>query len=327
MLFKLKLLSLCYHYVREKNNHFPRILGTPKEVFEDNIQMLKKNYKMIDLNDVVNSIYKKQNLSQSKTDMLITFDDGLSDHFETAKILTNNKINATFFIPTCIIEEKLPANPTIIHYCIAKYGISKFLEFYNLSLKKFKINDNNLTLHFNKGKDNPWDIIREIKITFKYKINHKIARKILLDIYNNSLLKDVPNIFELMHLTEDQIKLMISMGHSFGTHTHTHISVGPTELSNSEKYVEFLKPKEIMENRFGISVDSFSYPFGEIDDCLSETNLPSHLKNYKLIFTVNEILNTEKTSAYELGRYQPSSLDTTLILEKKLTNIENRCKN
>ena len=326
MLFELKLLSLCYHYVRKKNNPFPRILGTPKEVFEDNIQMLKKKYEIIDLNDVVNSVYKKQNLSSSKTNMFITFDDGLSDHFEAAKILTNNNINATFFIPTCIIEEKLPANPTIIHYCIAKYGISKFLDFYNFLLKKFKIN-NNLALHFNKGKDNPWEIIREIKIIFKYKINHNIARKILLDIYNNSLLQDVPNIFELMHLTENQIKSMISMGHSFGAHTHNHISVGPTKLSDSEKYIEFLKPKEILEDQFNISVDSFSYPFGQINDCLSESYLPSYLKKYKLIFTVNEILNTEKTSAYELGRYQPSSLDTTLILEEKLINIENGCKN
>jgi len=313
--------------VREKDNSFPRILGTKKENFEDNIRMLEKKYQMLDLNDVINFMYNKQNFSHSKTGMLITFDDGLSDHYESAKILTEHNVNATFFVPTCIVEEKLPPNPTIIHYCIAKYGISKFLEFFDQSLQKFAIMDDQLKIIFNKDKDDPWETIKQIKNIFKYKFHHTISRKILIDIYNNSLLKDNPNIFELMHLNEHKIKSMITMGHSFGVHTHSHISVGPSKLSDSEKYIELLKPKKILEDKFKISVDSFSYPFGGTVDCLSEDKLPEYLKEYKLIFTVDEILNTKKTSVYELGRYQPNSLDTTPILKEKLMKIENSDKN
>lgn len=322
----MAFLSLCYHYVRENGNSFPRILGTSKEIFEENIVMLKKKYEMLDLNDVIDSVYNKKISNYSKTGMLITFDDGLSDHYEAAKILTEQNINATFFIPTCIIDEKLPANPTIIHYCIAKYGILEFLKFFDLSLQKFNITDNKLRVTFNKGKDNPWKIISEIKNIFKYKLHHSISRKILIDIYNNSLFKDNSNIFEEMHLNEHKIKSMVKMGHSFGSHTHTHISVKPTYLSNSEKYIEFLKPKKILENKFKISIDSFSYPFGEFADCLSQNELHSHLKEYKLIFTVNPILNTKNTSNYELGRYQPISTDNTSILEEKLLQIENESK-
>ena len=302
-------------------------MGTSKNVFEEDILMLKKHYEMIDLNTVQNLIYESRELTSSKTGMLITFDDGLSDHFEAAKLLNKHGINATFFIPTCIVEEKLPANPIIIHYCIAKYGISKFLEFFNTALGKLNVNDDKLKISFIKGQDDPWDIIKQIKIAFKYNIHHTLAREILLDIYENSLLKDESNIFELMHLSENQIQSMISMGHSFGVHTHSHISVGPTELSESEKQIELLKPKEILEKRFNISVDSFSYPFGETKDCLSEQELPSYLKEYKLIFTVDEILNTEKTSPFELGRYQPLSSDTTPLLQEKLTKIEKGWKN
>ena len=52
--------------------------------------MLKKDYEMIDLDDVINFMYKKQIFSKNKTGMLITFDDGLSDHYEAAKILSEN---------------------------------------------------------------------------------------------------------------------------------------------------------------------------------------------------------------------------------------------
>lgn len=320
-------LTLCYHYVREKNNQFPRILGTEIENFEDNIRMLEKNYQILDLNDVINFMYNKQNFSHSKTGMLITFDDGLSDHYESAKILTEHDINATFFIPTCIIEERLPANPTIIHYCIAKYGITKFLEFFDYSLQKFTITNNQLKIIFNKGKDDPFETIKDIKNIFKYKLDYISSRKILIDIYNNSLLKDTPNIFELMYLNEHKIKSMIAMGHSFGVHTHSHISVGSSKLSDLEKYTEFLNPKKILEKKFHISVDSFSYPFGGTRDCMTEEKLSAYLKEYKLIFTVDEILNTKNTSAYELGRYQPNSTDTTSILKEKLLKIENDAKN
>jgi len=312
--------------VRENQNDFPKILGTSKEVFEENIQMLKKNYTMINTNDIIKLMHDDQNVNYSKTGMLITFDDGLSDHYEAAKILTENNINAIFFVPTCIIDEKLPGNPTIIHYCLAKYGITKFIEEYRISLKKFDIVDNQFQISFKKGEDDQWNIIRKIKTIFKYTLHHDIARKILIDIYKNTLLKDYPDAFELMHLTEQKIKKMIQMGHSIGVHTHTHISVGPSKLSKSEQYIELLKPKIILEEKFKTPVYSFSYPFGEHVDCLTHDELPEYLKKYKLIFTVDEILNTEHTSPYELGRYQPSSTDTTITLKEKLDQIEERCQ-
>lgn len=318
----MRFLSLCYHYIRKNDNQFPRILGTSENEFIDNIQMLKNNYEMINLDDIINYFYKNSNLiSSQKTKMLISFDDGLSDHFQAAKILNKNGISAVFFIPTCIIEDKLPPNPTIIHYTIAKYGISKFLEFFRSSLIKYGILDK-ISINYKKNKDDPWLVIQEIKNIFKYNLEYSLSRKILLDIYKNSLEKDDSKIFQKMHLTNEQIKLMIGMGHHIGAHTHTHISVASTNLTEDEKFKEFIQPKEILEKLFNISVNSFSYPFGETKDCLSEKDLSNYLKEYKLIFTVNEKLNTTTTSRYELGRYQPISTDTTSILKKKLKKIE-----
>ena len=88
--------------MRENQNDFPKILGTSKEVFEENIQMLKKNYTMIDTNDIIKLMHDDQNVNYSKTGMLITFDDGLSDHYNAAKILHKFGIKGVFFIPTRI---------------------------------------------------------------------------------------------------------------------------------------------------------------------------------------------------------------------------------
>ena len=111
--------SLCYHYIRkDQDDPLPRLLGTKFSKFNEHVEMIKKEYNPISLDGVSSFFYNKLNF-QDKNGLLVTFDDGLADQFEAAKILSENGISGVFFIPTCIIKDKLPANPVIIHYAIA----------------------------------------------------------------------------------------------------------------------------------------------------------------------------------------------------------------
>ena len=110
-------VALCYHYVKPERNPFPRILGIGINEFQKQLEMLKEKYSIISPKDVLEIYHDSGNLKEQKN-ILLTFDDGLSDHYEVAKILNKFSIKAIFFIPTCIINKKLPANPMIIHYCI-----------------------------------------------------------------------------------------------------------------------------------------------------------------------------------------------------------------
>ena len=116
---------------------------------------------------------------------------------------------------------------------------------------------------------------------------------------------------------------MIDMGHSIGTHTHSHISVGSSRLEDSELNFEIIQPKNYLENTFKIKSDFMSYPFGKTEDCLSSKELIMKTNSYKLAFTVEEILNKKSTSPYELGRYMPTSSDTTELLYKKMFTMIN----
>ena len=268
---KQEFLSLCYHYLRPEKtaDSFPRILGSTLEEFEEQVKMLQKQYQIISLDDIKKFIQKKTNFT--KIGMLFTFDDGLSDHFEAAKILSKYGISGVFYIPTCILENE-PANPNIIHYCLAIYGVSRFISEYNFCINKFELNKD-FTLFFDRKKDDPWTTIKEIKKIFKYKLDYSNSRKILLTIYQNTILKDFPNAMEIIHLTKEKIKKMIKMGHYVGVHTHTHISVAPSKLTKKEFEKEIILPKKILEANFSTSVDSMSYPFGEKQDCLSSSEL------------------------------------------------------
>jgi len=318
---QIGFLSLCYHYIRPDNDDpFSRLMGTKITEFKNQIKMLKEKFEMISLDDVLEFINTKI-FENNKHKMLLTFDDGLSEHYNAAKILKQFDIKATFFIPTCILKERLPANPMIIHYVIAKYGIEKFLEEFRYALKKLGLEIEKYDITYVREDDDVWKKIAEIKYNFKYKLGYKISREILLHIYQNSLLIEYPNILEIIHLNNEQIHEMLEMGHTIGVHTHTHISVAATSLSKKDFYKEMIFPKKYFETEFNIPINSFSYPFGEKKDCLSSIKLLKKTNEYKLAFTVEEIVNFQNSSPLELGRYEPNSNDDVITLKNILYEI------
>ena len=317
---QIGFLSLCYHYIRPDNDDpFSRLMGTKITEFKNQIKMLKEKFEMISLDDVLEFINTKI-FENNKHKMLLTFDDGLSEHYNAAKILKQFDIKATFFIPTCILKERLPANPMIIHYVIAKYGIEKFLEEFRYALKKLGLEIKKYDITYVHEDDDVWKKIAEIKYNFKYKLGYKISREILLHIYQNSLLIEYPNILEIIHLNKEQIHEMLEMGHRIGVHTHTHISVAATSLSDSDFFNEIVFPKKYLEDEFNVPIKSFSYPVGERKDYLSSMRFLNKTKEYDLAFTVEEIVNFGNTPL-EIGRYQPMSHDNVRTLENNLSNI------
>ena len=319
-------MGLCYHYLRlnKQSDPFPRILGTNIDEFQNHLSMLQKNYHVISLKDALSISTGGDGFNKKNTGILITFDDGLSDHYTAAKILSELNISAIFFIPTCILEEKLPANPTIIHYTIAVFGIEKFLKEFRESLVNNKLDSKLFDLQYSKSKDNLGETISRIKSTFKYKLGYYDSRKILLDIYKNLFSSEYKNMLSTIHLTESQIREMLEMGHYVGTHTYSHISVAATELNSDDFIKEIISPKNYLEQKFNTKVNSFSYPFGGKNDCLTSSELIKKTSEYNLAFTVEEILNTRNTSPYQLGRYQINSSDTSFKLNSIIQNISKK---
>ena len=319
-------MGLCYHYLRlnKQSDPFPRILGTNIDEFQNHLSMLQKNYHVISLKDALSISTGEGVFNKKNTGILITFDDGLADHYTAAKILSELNISAIFFIPTCILEEKLPANPIIIHYTIAVFGIEKFLKEFREILVNNKLDKKLFDIQYSKDKDNVLNIISKIKSTFKYKLGYYNSRKILLDIYKNLFSSEYKNMLSTIHLTESQIREMLEMGHYVGTHTYSHISVAATELNSDDFIKEIISPKNYLEQKFNTKVNSFSYPFGGKNDCLSSSELIKKTNEYNLAFTVEEILNTRNTSPYQLGRYQINSSDTSFKLNSIIQNISKK---
>ena len=86
---------------------------------------------------------------------------------------------------------------------------------------------------------------------------------------------------------------------------------------------EIIYPKKFLKKKFGIEVFSFSYPFGEKQDCLSSSELLAKTKEYQIAFTIEDIVNNKKSSPFQLGRYSPSSNDDSKKLSLEIKRIMN----
>jgi peptidoglycan/xylan/chitin deacetylase (PgdA/CDA1 family) len=315
-------LALCYHYVRspEANRSFPHLLGLSGEDLMRHIDALESHYHILSRYEAL--LYSRGNITfEEKPGLLITFDDGLSDHFYAAKLLFDRGIQAMFFIPTCILSEGIPANPIIIHYCLAKYRIKGFIRLYDEAIKALGIDEDIYAIRYPPQSD-VWTIIRAIKQMINYRLHHELARRVLIYIYQSSLLKDDPSALSHMHLTADQIKNMHDMGHEIGAHSHTHLSIGSASLRAGEFARELIMPRRILADLCDIDTHILSYPFGGERDCLAASNLIEQTKAYDLAYTVKEIVNLTTTPPLELGRHMPMSNDTPERLIESLKKIE-----
>ncbi len=315
--------ALCYHYIRPETpgDVFSKLLGNSIGEFRRHLDALSRSYRFIGLEEAHSFSYGKSSI-RGRRGMLITFDDGLADHWTAAQILAERGIRGTFFVPTCIIKDKLPANPTIIHYVLAYRRIGGFLAAYRDALEEYGLPRDRYGIVFAAERDDPWKTIAAIKTMLKYMMPPADARRVLLHIYRNTLEKDFPDALALMHLTEAQIRSMAAMGHSFGIHSHSHVSVAHNRFDGVLVAAEVIEPRRWLEAALGTPVLAFSYPFGEKKDCLAEAELVKKTKEYQLAFTVEKILNTRRVSPFELGRYMPQSTDTDKNLLAALAAIE-----
>ncbi len=316
-------VALCYHYLRTPKNspRFSRILGNTLHDFLGHLELFKSHYQIISPEDAYNFSSGNESPLKDRYGILITFDDGLSDHYEAACILAERGIKAFFFVPTCFLADGLPANPTIIHYALAVYKINGFLKVYRQALDTLGLDAALYDIRFQNGRDDPWEAIKKIKEMFKYKLAYRHSREALLFIYRRLLLKDFPGALKIMHLSKKQVEEILQMGHSIGAHSHTHISVAAGKLSETELNNEVAKPAEYLRHNFGQAGDTFSYPFGAKEDCLACEKMVNACKEYKLVYTVEEILNTRQTNLLGLGRYMPKSTDDPVRLGRKIEAI------
>ena len=263
-----------YHYVRElKSSKYPRIKGLDYSYFLDQIDYLKKTYRILSIEDFINNDF-----DNSKKNCVLTFDDGYIDHYEYVfPTLIENNIKGAFYIPVDTINENVLLDVNLIHIILASEEEFKILNriifhYENMELK-VPINHYIESINTNSRYDTKTIIIikRLLQTVLPLEVRTKICRYLLNDFLDETE-KDLSKSF---YLSKKNIREMISEGMHFGSHGKSHFWF--SSLKRFEQEREIKSSIEFLSSLYNDKFDlTMCYPYGDYNkdtlDLLKEYN-------------------------------------------------------
>ena len=254
--------AVVYHYLRNTCNLNKGIHPIDWYTFSNQIDYLKQKNSILSLSNNFEEFLESYNLDVNKKKYLITFDDGLKEHFEAAKLLKNKNIKGIFAIIGCtIFEKKIP----LVHK----------LHWLRSILKPY-IFRKELESILGRSLNSDGDIVKKAKkmhihdddetATLKYNLNF-ILDYYELDFATSLIIKNYIDSEELFckkyFLSIDEIININKMGHEISWHTNFHMPM--TKLDDQEILNDLNLGFDFLNKINKNNKKHLCYPYGRFD--------------------------------------------------------------
>ncbi|MDH6255412.1 polysaccharide deacetylase family protein [Aurantimicrobium minutum] len=255
---------VMYHYVRETaNTEFPGLYSRKIQEFENQINYVQNNLKIEQF---------PQALTTSDNSAILTFDDGLSDHYsEVFERLQAREILGMFFVSTAPLISPVVLDVHKIQLCLGKFGIDS-----NYEILRSLLGNKSLTEYEDSGsyKDDGTRFDESKVVLFKRLLQRDLPQPLRSNLVDKIFEKGFPGearqISRGLYMSLRELKEMKSAGMIIGNHTHTHPWLGhiPYDVAVSEiqKAEDLLVEEQLMEIEF----KTIAYPYGDFNDATVE---------------------------------------------------------
>jgi len=209
------LTSFMFHDIRSDNNYPNRYnlkSFMTKESFKKTISFIDYNYEIIDTNKITNLDFNDGNSNFA----VLTFDDGLRDHYWVYKYLKSIDIKGTFFIPKKPISDFFIMKTHKIQFILASYpekDITKEI------LGLFKSEESSkLWDMYSKTlwKNNWWS--KEMIFITNFLRKHSDSDSIVGHLFNKYVTTNEEDFNKDLYLNENHIEEMANNGMIIGGH-------------------------------------------------------------------------------------------------------------
>jgi peptidoglycan/xylan/chitin deacetylase (PgdA/CDA1 family) len=305
---------ITYHYVRPiKNSNFSEINGIELFDFEKQIKFFKSKFTFITYNDLIQSINFGKQLPENS--ILLTFDDGLKEHYDYVfPILKKYDVKGLFFPTAKPIVEKIVLNVHKIHFILAACQNKQIIK-----NKIFSYIEENQTKFNLKSAEKYYE---EIAIPNRFDSKEiifikRILQKELPEVARNEIInflfkkyvdKNESKFSELLYLSIDNIKEMENEGMYFGSHGYSHNWL--SKMSNEELVEEIRNSKNFLKQiSFNNDDPIMCYPHGDYNE-----NVVSELKKNGFVagFTIDVgDARLDKNHAFFISRYDTNDFPIT----------------
>jgi peptidoglycan/xylan/chitin deacetylase (PgdA/CDA1 family) len=274
--------AIMYHYVRPDDSNFPFFRHLNVNNFVKQLDYFDHKYGFINKND----FYKCFSTAIPVNGVLLTFDDGLKDHYSfVLQELLKRKIFGIFYIPTSPITTNKILDVHRIHLLLGKYGgefifnsIRKIISaemFQTDALSKFN------TISKNCKSNEEYsvcvkNILNSIEVTK--------SRQMILDVLMNNFFPNENDLVQELYMTKTELSYMHDNGMVLGSHTVNHPIM--SDLDTEEQNKEISDSYDALDSITGkTSVKTFCYPHGGFNTFTVETE--KLLTKHSCLFAFN----------------------------------------
>jgi peptidoglycan/xylan/chitin deacetylase (PgdA/CDA1 family) len=264
---------VMYHYVRDlARSRFPAIKGLSLERFRRQLDYIQTNYTAITAEDLLEA------LSSPKKDLppnpiLLTFDDGYSDHFANVfPLLDVRRIKGCFFPPVQAIVEHKVLDVNKIQFTLAAVpDAAALLDQVFDSLAEFRSNYDLKTkeAYLSVAPEHRYDP-RDVTI-LKHLLQHELPEPVRVEIVRRLFAQhvttdDVAFACEL-YMSVDQLSCLRRNGMHIGSHGYSHVWLN--HVSPEAQAVEVDRSLDFLQQA-GVRKDDWTmcYPYGGFDASL-----------------------------------------------------------
>jgi peptidoglycan/xylan/chitin deacetylase (PgdA/CDA1 family) len=261
------LTIVMYHYVRPlEGSLYPRLKGLELSDFEGQLDYLQKHYHPVSAEDVV-CAYREQS-SLPDNSVLVTFDDGYSDHHKfVMPALKRRGMTGVFFPPSCSVEEREILDVHKIHFILASADDSnKLVQGIEIAVEAARQEFNLQSLIEFRSKffvPNRFDTadINYVKRMLQVALPEVLRKRITAQLFHTYVSRDEASFADDLYVSSDNLCEMLEEGMEIGSHGHAHYWLN--SLSKESQARDIDRSLDMLE-RIGLSREGFyfCYPYG-----------------------------------------------------------------
>ena len=255
-----EIKTYMFHYIRDSKSNELSFLNSFNAA--NFFSFVDKNQKNILSQKCIENLLNQSDDLNTERKILLTFDDGLKDHYKEAyRVLKFFNLSGIFFINTKNIIFGEMDTVHKMHFLYGKLGWEKLVQIIinECRNKKIKIED----YYDEEMAKNSYPLDEEEVSKIKYAINYKLNSKIRDELVNSIFNNFSDNFKEKdFYLSKDDISEMSKNGMIFGFHGHEHVPF--SSLDSSQLYQSLLNQKIFFEDMGIENYGVLSFPYGDI---------------------------------------------------------------
>jgi len=265
---------VMYHYVRDlERSRFPAIKGLSVERFCRQLDYIEARYTPITIEKLQGALESREE-DLPPNPILLTFDDGYSDHFlNVFPLLDARGIQGCFFPPAQAILEHKVLDVNKIQFVLAVVpDAGALLDEVFISLAEFRKEHalKSREAYLLAAKEEHRYDTREVTVLkrlLQRELPETVRREIVRRLFTEHVTTDEVGFACELYMSMDQIACLWRHGMHIGCHGYTHAWLN--HVSPEDQVVEIDRSLDFLQ-KLGVGKDNWTmcYPYGGFNDSL-----------------------------------------------------------